>query len=151
MTSTFQAIQIVFTKGHIKKFGTSGKLQFCKFTGVSYKRLSFNRNASIKAKCFGKPLPNSNKVRSFSTNNQRLDRGTKFFYLDTTKVAIWYKSHLVIISTGTYMYGYANWGLHPQTCLSVGTLFLLKLFSLPLLLPWLRRPIPKQSLKYHGI
>ena len=39
----------------------------------------------------------------------------------------------------------------PQMYLSVGTLFLLKTFSLPLLSPWLRRPVPKQSLKYHGV
>ena len=46
------------------------------------------------------------------------------------------------------MYGYTDWELQPQMYLSVGTLFLLKLFSLPLLLPWLRCPIPqKQTLK----
>ena len=50
VTSTFQAIQNCFYKGHIKKFGTSAKLQLCKFIGVSYKRLSFNHNASIKNK-----------------------------------------------------------------------------------------------------
>ena len=49
-----------FHKRHIKKFGTSDKLQLCKFTGVSYKWLSFNHNASIKIKTkyFGKSLPN---------------------------------------------------------------------------------------------
>ena len=46
-----------------------------------------------------------------------------------------------------YTYGYADWELQTQTYLLVGTLFLLKLFSLPLLLPWLRRPFPKQTLK----
>ena len=48
VTSTFQAIQIAFTIRHIKKFGTSAKLQLCKFIDVSYKQLPFNRNASNK-------------------------------------------------------------------------------------------------------
>ena len=58
VTFTFQAIQIAFTIKHTKKFGTPAKLQLCKFTGVLYTRLSFNRNASVKAKCFKKSLPN---------------------------------------------------------------------------------------------
>ena len=45
------------------------------------------------------------------------------------------------------MYGYTDWELQPQTYLLVGTLFLLKLVSLPLLPPWLRRPVTKQTLK----
>ena len=38
VTSTFQAIQNYHSQRHTGgKFGISGKLQFCKFTGVSYK------------------------------------------------------------------------------------------------------------------
>ena len=38
VTSTFQAIQNYHSQRHTSgKFGTSGKLQSCKFTGVSYK------------------------------------------------------------------------------------------------------------------
>ena len=38
VTSTFQAIQNCHSQRHAgRKFGISGKLQSCKFTGVSYK------------------------------------------------------------------------------------------------------------------
>ena len=40
-------------------------------------------------------------------------------------MAIQYKSHLVVIGTGTYTYGYANWGLHPVGRDSLFTLILL--------------------------
>ena len=80
VNSTFQAIQIALTKDTPK---SSEHLPNCNFANLLVCRTNgyhLTTIFQIKAKCFGKSLPNLNKVRSFSTNNQHLDHRTKFFY-----------------------------------------------------------------------
>ena len=45
------------------------------------------------------------------------------------------------------MYGYADWELHPKMYLLIGTIFLLKLFSSPLLFALAKVPRPQTNIK----